>query len=165
MPGELGAVYYLEYFLYIFGPVIVFVGLAAALAAAAVLGRPEGRNRFGPVPRVLAVPHAVVTVYRKTADFSGRASRSEIWPWLLATFGVQLAILFLLRHDLILAGSVAALLWIPGVSAGARRLHDLNLSARWLVIALTVVGLLALGIMWLVPSQQPNESDVSDFFE
>ncbi|ESQ92074.1 hypothetical protein ABAC460_04080 [Asticcacaulis sp. AC460] len=165
MPEEVGALFYLEYFLYVAGPVIVFVGLAAALAAAAVLGRPEGRNRFGRVPQTLPVPDAFVTIFRKFADFRGRGGRSEIWPWLLATLAVQLVIVFLLRDNLYVAGAVAALLWIPGVSAGARRLHDLNLSAWWLAVALTGVGLLGLAMIWLVPSQKPHEADVSDMFE
>lgn len=85
--------------------------------------------------------------------FEGRASRSEFWKWFLFTVIVVLATLVI---DFLLysASSFSPLyfiatiiLLVPTISPGVRRLHDTGRSGKWALLALTVVGGLAL-IYW-----------------
>ncbi len=116
---------------------------------------------------------AVRSVISNYATFSGRASRSEFWWWVLACF-IALLLLSLVDgliigpmlgfgpgdkhagHPLSLIFSVVTLL--PTIAVGARRLHDIGRTALWLLIAfLPLIG--ALVLLWLTaqPSAEANE--------
>ncbi|SRR6056300_905590 len=87
-------------------------------------------------------------------NFNGRASRSEYW-WF-----------FLFCTILEFAGSLwdasmgdtsgngfmywvaVAITFFPSLAVAVRRLHDLNKSGWWLLIGLTIIGLIPL-IIWL----------------
>lgn len=102
---------------------------------------------------------AIKRFWMKYAVFSGRASRSEYWWWALASAIVS--------GILNAAGSTAngntgtstALggLWflatvVPSLAVGARRLHDANLSAWFLLLALIpVLGWIALFVFMIMP--------------
>jgi uncharacterized membrane protein YhaH (DUF805 family) len=104
---------------------------------------------------------AVNIVLSKYATFSGRASRSEFWWWVLAVFLANLAASAL---DTLIFGTgsdnsqpVGALLnlalFLPNIAVGARRLHDIGKSGWWLLIALIpVVGFLVLLYFYVQPS-------------
>jgi len=48
------------------------------------------------------------------------------------------------------------MIWV-GVCMAAKRLHDRNMSAWWLLLALTVIGMIPLIIIFLIPSKgQPS---------
>jgi uncharacterized membrane protein YhaH (DUF805 family) len=92
------------------------------------------------------------------ANFNGRASRSEYWWYVLfafiASFVLQTIDGWVLGFALL--GTIFSLATIiPGIAVGVRRLHDIGKSGWWLLIALTVIGIVLL-IYWHV---QPSEGD------
>jgi uncharacterized membrane protein YhaH (DUF805 family) len=75
---------------------------------------------------------------RKYADFSGRASRKEYWPFLLgqSVIGFVLFLLFPVLYFMFLLGTI-----VPALAVWVRRLHDTNRSGWWLFITFVpVVG-------------------------
>jgi uncharacterized membrane protein YhaH (DUF805 family) len=101
---------------------------------------------------------AVKAVFKKYAVFDGRSLRSEYWYWVLFTF---IASIILSILDSILFDSKASLsnndgpleiifslaTLVPSIAVGVRRLHDVNKSGWWVLIAFTIVGLIPL-IYW-----------------
>lgn len=112
---------------------------------------------------------AVKAVFSKYAKFSGRSRRAELWWFVLFCF---IANLVLGVVDSFLFGSVEqvsepgnysfssstdtpvlSLIFglatlIPSIAVGARRLHDINRSAWWLLIAfIPLIGVIIL-IVW-----------------
>ncbi|MEE1655106.1 DUF805 domain-containing protein [Microvirga sp. CF3062] len=88
---------------------------------------------------------AIRSCFNKYASFSGRASRSEYWYFALFTILVTIAAVLLdeiLFAELpILDWIVTAVFLIPSLSVGARRLHDRDLSAWWILLSLVpIVG-------------------------
>ena len=97
--------------------------------------------------------------FKKYADFSGRASRTEFWNFF--AFLVVLQITFDFIDSIILGvpyielnfwdgylGNIFYILtFVPGISVSARRLHDINKSGWWMLIVLTVIGSIPL-IYW-----------------
>jgi uncharacterized membrane protein YhaH (DUF805 family) len=69
--------------------------------------------------------------------FSGRASRSEFWSWFLFVFvialGLGFALGFFLPSIIMFGGSLLAI--------GSRRLHDMDRSARWLLLPIGLFGI------------------------
>lgn len=106
---------------------------------------------------------AVKRVFKKYAVFSGRASRSEYWWWALAS-AIASAVLNAISPTVVNGQSTgtSALggLWflatvVPGLAVAARRLHDANLSAWLLLLALIpILGWIALIVM-LVQRENP----------
>lgn len=94
----------------------------------------------------------------KYAVFTGRAQRREFWMYLLVLPGMLVAASVV---DLLVGtfnadsgyGLVGALLVlgsvIPTLAVGARRLHDTDRSAWWLLAALVPLGVVVLIFMWL----------------
>lgn len=84
---------------------------------------------------------AVKTCYSKFATFSGRASRSEYWWFFLFFIIVYFILGFLagmLGSDIVmmLTGAFGLISLIPSLAVGARRLHDIDKSAWWLLISI-----------------------------
>lgn len=97
---------------------------------------------------------AVSTCFRKYADFTGRAQRSEYWYFALFLFLVELGILLALAISIgmlrqtsygtaeLVSQTLSAFYalfvmatLIPTLAAGVRRLHDTGQSGWWLLIA------------------------------
>lgn len=88
---------------------------------------------------------AIKTCLVKYVDFTGRASRSEFWYFVLFVFIAEVCLLVLYR-PLGMAFVLAAIL--PRVAVAVRRLHDIDRSGWWLLIALIpVVGWIVI-IIW-----------------
>jgi uncharacterized membrane protein YhaH (DUF805 family) len=108
---------------------------------------------------------AVQAVFKKYAVFSGRSLRSEYWYW--ALFGLIASIVLSIIDKAIFnfpynsngpAGIIFSLAtFIPGLAVAVRRLHDVNKSGWWLLIAITVVGIIPL-IYWLVIPGTPGKN-------
>jgi uncharacterized membrane protein YhaH (DUF805 family) len=83
---------------------------------------------------------AISTCFRKYADFTGTASRSEYWYFFLSYFIVELVVSRL--------GAIAIVLlvgfWLPLAAAGVRRLHDAAKSGWWLLFPIVNFVLLCL---------------------
>jgi uncharacterized membrane protein YhaH (DUF805 family) len=102
---------------------------------------------------------AVKTCFVKYTNFSGRASRSEFWLFVLFTFVVSLMLVFLdpliagvpfIDYDEIfapLSTIFTIAIFIPSIAVNVRRLHDVNRSGWWLLIELTVIGILLI-LFW-----------------
>jgi uncharacterized membrane protein YhaH (DUF805 family) len=85
--------------------------------------------------------------------FSGRASRSEFWYWTLFAFlvavvsGIIDSALFPSMITSPISAITALLLFLPGLAMSVRRLHDLDRTGWWMLIALTFIGLIVL-LVW-----------------
>jgi uncharacterized membrane protein YhaH (DUF805 family) len=93
---------------------------------------------------------AIKSGFGKYVTFSGRAARSEYWYWTLFTVIANMVagILDDLLRGLGLIGLLVSLaLLLPGIAVSARRLHDLDRTAWWLLIVFTGVGVILL-IVW-----------------
>ena len=93
---------------------------------------------------------AIKSGFGKYVTFSGRAARSEYWYWTLFTIVANLVagILDAILGGIGLIGLIVSLaLLLPGIAVSARRLHDLDRTAWWLLIAFTGVGLILL-LIW-----------------
>ena len=88
---------------------------------------------------------AIKTCFRKYADFTGRATRSEFWWFVLFLFLADIVLLAIL-HILWLIFTVGVLL--PRIAVAVRRLHDIDRSGWWILLALIpLVGAIVL-IIW-----------------
>lgn len=112
---------------------------------------------------------AVHSCFNQYATFSGRASRSEFWYWTLFCFLVGLALGFMQG---VVAGIqqgpgaqpsevpqmlVSLVTLLPGLAVTARRLHDTNRSGWWMLIGLTIIGIIPL-LIWYCTRGTPGDN-------
>jgi uncharacterized membrane protein YhaH (DUF805 family) len=95
---------------------------------------------------------SIKTCFVKYADFTGRASRSEYWYFVLLLVLVSLGT-SLVNQTLSLLFSLLTL--VPSISAAARRLHDTDRSGWMQLIALVPV----IGWVFIIYflAQEPKE--------
>ena len=79
--------------------------------------------------------NAVKTCLSKYADFTGRAARPEYW-WFFLFQVLLLAVVGMVSDMLYFVAAIGLL--VPGLAAGARRLHDIGKSG-WLQL------------LWIIP--------------
>jgi len=83
---------------------------------------------------------SISACFSKYATFSGRASRSEYWWFMLFVGLICLAVSF---FDQILYGITYLALSIPSLAVGIRRLHDTDRNGWWyLLVIIPIVNLL-----------------------
>lgn len=109
-------------------------------------------------------PTAVKTCFTNFANFKDRASRSEFWWFFL--FGILVSIVagvidavafgIVTGQSGPVATVVSLALLVPNLSVTARRLHDINRSGWWMLLVLTIVGILLL-LFWYC--QKSDEGD------
>ena len=98
---------------------------------------------------------SIRTCLNKYAVFSGRASRSEFWFFVLFCIlgGIIAAIIdtMILGYPFEEEGPInlifSVALIIPSISVTARRLHDINRSGWWQLLWFTIIGGILL-IIW-----------------
>jgi len=96
---------------------------------------------------------AVKSGFSNYVKFSGRASRSEFWWFIL--FVVIIGIIVSIIDNAIGAGSIISGIWslavlLPVLGLYFRRLHDTDRSAWWLLIGLIpFIGAIVLIVFWL----------------
>ncbi|HCT5803791.1 DUF805 domain-containing protein [Acinetobacter nosocomialis] len=96
---------------------------------------------------------AILTCFKKFADFKGRARRREFWYFELFCVLLSLLLSFM-NEDLATLAMLITL--IPNIAVNVRRLHDIDRSGWWMLIALVpIVGVLLL-LFWA--SQEGNPS-------
>lgn len=96
---------------------------------------------------------AIRSGFRNYVTFSGRASRSEYWYWVL--FAILVAIASsIIDHAMFpfsatgpIEGLTSLILFLPGLAISVRRLHDIDRTGWWLLITLTVIGIVLL-LIW-----------------
>ena len=112
---------------------------------------------------------AIETVFRKYPEFSGRAARTEYWWWTLFYFLVSL-VLGVIDGTMLFSsggtgplGAIATLvLLLPTIAVSARRLHDTDRSAWWLLLFFVpVIGLLVL-LFFFVTKSDPGPNRFGD---
>ncbi|GHF20384.1 hypothetical protein GCM10011600_21680 [Pseudolysinimonas yzui] len=105
---------------------------------------------------------AIVTVFRKYADFSGRATRPEFWWFALFSTIVSSALgafNLVTPEGVIAVGSSLAGVWsiavlVPSLAVAVRRLRDTGRSWTnlfWLLLPLA--GLIVLIVFWAEPTR------------
>lgn len=99
---------------------------------------------------------AVQRAFSNYANFSGRANRGEYWWFILANIIISIVLSVI---DSAVFGAVAggmgllSIIWslavlIPSIALGVRRLHDIDRSGWWLLIAfIPLIGAIVL-IVW-----------------
>jgi uncharacterized membrane protein YhaH (DUF805 family) len=98
---------------------------------------------------------SIKTCFNKYAAFSGRASRSEFWFFVLFGFlgGIITSIIDVMIFGYSFENNgptnliFSVVIMIPSVSVAARRLHDINKSGWWQLLYLTIIGGILL-IIW-----------------
>ena len=116
----------------------------------------------GALPPTLTFPQAITTVFSKYVDFSGRASRSEFWYFVLFSVIVSTALGALnlvTPRGVIPIGNSLASVWsivvlLPTLGVAVRRLRDAGFpwtQLFWLL--LPIVGLIVLIVRWCDPSR------------
>ena len=97
---------------------------------------------------------SISVCFKKYVGFDGRAARSEFWWFALFTFLVSLA-LGIVSQSLSSLFSLAVLL--PSLAVGARRLHDTDRSAWFLLLWLIpVIGWIILIVWAIQEGKEPN---------
>ena len=88
--------------------------------------------------------------FRKYADFSGRATRSEYWWFYLVTIAVSILISILESILNIPFGLISVLYFfislIPNLSIQVRRLHDVDKSGWYILLNFLII----IGWIWLL---------------
>jgi uncharacterized membrane protein YhaH (DUF805 family) len=106
-------------------------------------------------------PQAIASGFRNYVTFSGRASRSEYWYWVLFTIIGGIATLILdhaafADSDYLPLNSIFNLVcFLPSLAVAVRRLHDIGRTGWWLLISLTIIGIIVL-IVWACQKSDPG---------
>ena len=87
------------------------------------------------------------------ANFNGRGRRSEFWwfylfTWILSLGGSVMDYTTTGYGYGFVHWMAAIVTFIPTIAAGARRLHDVNKSGWWQLIAITLIGIIPL-VIWM----------------
>ncbi len=109
----------------------------------------------------MTFPQAVSSGLHRYLDFRTRSSRSEYWWWSVFSLlvGIVTSTLDLLIGVAVLNGISSLVLFMPGLAVAIRRLHDVNRSGWWFLIALTVIGIILL-LHW---SLQPGTRGANNY--
>ena len=94
---------------------------------------------------------AIVTCFKKFADFKSRARRSEFWYFEL--FCVLISILLSLFSEE-LATIAMLITLIPNIAVSVRRLHDIDRSGWWMLIVF--VPIIGIGLLLFWAAQEGN---------
>ena len=110
---------------------------------------------------------SVATCFSKFVTFSGRASRSEFWWFMAFVFVSSLFFDALLPSVLseplahlseAVGGIWALAMLLPGLAVASRRLHDIGMSAWWLLLYLVpVIGWIILIINYVRPTRPEGD--------
>lgn len=119
---------------------------------------------------MLGFPESVVRCIRKYATFRGRATRAEYWWFSLFNTLLGMVVYAAVQH---LMGTEAAdgaasivqlVLFLPMLAVGVRRLHDIDFRGWWMLLGLTVVGIIPLIIFFCLPGKQaPNRFGTREY--
>jgi uncharacterized membrane protein YhaH (DUF805 family) len=113
---------------------------------------------------------SIKTCFNKYTDFTGRASRSEYWWFILFTVILQFVLQFIggiisaITHStsnnlsFVLAFILFAVFFLPILAAAVRRLHDTDRSGWWILLNFVplVGGIILLVFLVLEGTKGPN---------
>ena len=112
---------------------------------------------------MVSFQNAVGLSFQHYFDFKGRSTRSEYWWWLLFVVlaGIALTIVDMgigtfnyESGDGLLSGLFKLATLIPGLALGARRLHDINKSAWWLLMWLSFLLIIPVIVLLVWAARQ-----------
>ena len=95
---------------------------------------------------------AFAEMWTHTFDFSGRTRRTSYWGAVVVNFLVTLLLDFVPYANIIYM--VVSIL--PGIAMSVRRLHDINWSGWWLLVALIPFGGIFVFVLLLMDSTGAN---------
>ncbi|MBI2630861.1 DUF805 domain-containing protein [Candidatus Nomurabacteria bacterium] len=105
-------------------------------------------------------------VFKKYAEFNGRARRREFWMFLLFSFIISIALSIIDsilgtevgRGNGILSSLYSLAIIVPSIAVTVRRLHDTNRSGWWWFLWLIpIVGWIIL-IVWLATDSMAGDN-------
>ena len=97
---------------------------------------------------------AISSGFRNYVGFSGRASRSEFWFWILFTVLVGIVTTIIDVGVLSIKIQPVSSIWglvtfLPSLAMGVRRLHDTDRSGWWWLLAfIPLIGVIVLIFFW-----------------
>jgi uncharacterized membrane protein YhaH (DUF805 family) len=97
---------------------------------------------------------AITAGFQNYVNFSGRAAKSQYWYWALfaavIAFGSSfLDTLFFPDMELAPLYMLSSLaMFLPSLAVSVRRLHDVDRSGWWLLIAFTLIGMIIPLLYW-----------------
>ena len=95
--------------------------------------------------------NSVISCFNKYFDFETRSSRKEFWYWQLFRILMFLSITYL--ESLGLSGLLFIsnfIFLIPEIAVSIRRLHDINKSGWWILLTLTILGIIPLSYFYCI---------------
>jgi uncharacterized membrane protein YhaH (DUF805 family) len=108
---------------------------------------------------------AIASGFVNYVNFAGRATRSELWLWVLFTVlaGLATGILDAAVFPSVgptsspLNGVFEVATFLPSLALNVRRLHDINRTGWWILIVFTIIGAFVL-LYWACKkgTQGPN---------
>ena len=106
----------------------------------------------------MSFTQAIEAGFKNYVNFNDRASRSEYWYWFLF---VVLAQIVLAIVDMVIGLNVLTILFtlgalIPGIAVSVRRLHDLDKSGWFLLIALIPIAGAIIVLVWMCQAGTPG---------
>lgn len=100
-------------------------------------------------------------VLKNYATFSGRATRSEYWYFVLFSSIVSIILAIIdagINTGGILNGIYTLAVLLPSIAVGIRRLHDINKSGWWwLLCFIPLIGAIILIIFFCTDSKEDNK--------
>lgn len=106
--------------------------------------------------RQVSFTQAIKMALDKYCCFTGRASRSEYWWWVLFTFVISAIVAAVFGDGTagkIVSSLVGLAFLLPGLGLSVRRLHDTGKSGWWILIGLIpLVGAIVLLIFFIKDS-------------
>jgi uncharacterized membrane protein YhaH (DUF805 family) len=113
---------------------------------------------------------AIASGFRNYVTFSGRSSRSEYWYWVLFTIigAVATGVLDVAMFSESAVSPINTIFglvtFLPGLAVACRRLHDIDRTGWWLLISLTIIGIVVL-IVWFCQKSDagPNRYGLAPF--
>ena len=109
---------------------------------------------------------SIKSCFNKYGSINGRATRSEFWWFQLF---LTIAGIFTFMIDVIFFGYtidddftpvnviLSIAVFVPMITVTVRRLHDVNRSGWWILIAFTGIGLIPL-LYWWVKNSDANDN-------
>ena len=95
--------------------------------------------------------NSVISCFNKYFDFETRSSRKEFWYWQLFRILMFLTITYL--ESLGLSGLLFIsnfIFLIPEIAVSIRRLHDINKSGWWILLTITIIGIIPLTYFYCI---------------
>ena len=120
---------------------------------------------------IMSFVQSISACFRKFVSAKGRASRSEYWWFQLFLYLLSFITVFVdgfLFNDIVMEDNIFPINMItslitlfPAIMVLIRRLHDVNRSGWWILIAFTCIGIIPL-LYWSIIKGTDGSNDYGD---